>query len=697
MTSINKLSQQQLKEAIAIKAARDGFPEYCVTIDPHYQLEWFHHEIALKLEEAVKRVENGEDVRLMIFMPPRHGKSDTATQKFPSWVLGRHPEWPFIVSSYSQELATDFGQGTRDLMESGNYQNIFDTRLRADTQAKAKWMTEQKGGYTAVGVGGAITGRGFKVGIVDDPFKNREEADSPVTRESVHKWWRSTFYTRQEGNTLIVLILTRWHDDDLAGRLLKEQEEAEKFGEENIDKWEVLQFKALAETDEKYRKSGDALWPKKFSVPKLLRTKAGLGGYEWSALYQQNPIDEANQEFKREWIQYKTWNEVQAMQTRKFATIDSALSKNAKSDYTGVTRNYVNDLNEWHIKCQRYRISSKQMIDLIFTLHDEGMELIGIEEGAYLSAIEPFLKDEMDARGVYPNVVVLKHGGIMKETRIRGLVPRYENKKVWHIEQSCSDLEEEYFRFPKAVHDDCLDSLAYQNQVAAPPASGIGDRLTFEEIYANVTARVNDQKGTIIIGVSTATPVHYVVGNKEGLFFMRTAEAGSDPYKELDMLIKRWEKVIIVSDQVGDSLGIRQLQQKNPGKVYIAWLKNDVKTQEIVKWNYDNNEVTISKGPAVQQIIDELRDTRLSLSGKAEDWQPFIDEWLNMFRSWSVDNLGEKVSTWESSGPQHFVKATVFYRVGLEQYAESAAVIVTPDDGVSNLPVARVFNDGITF
>lgn len=683
---------------IATKAAHDGFPEYCVVIDPRYQLEWFHHEIALKLEDAARRVEKGEDVRLMIFMPPRHGKSDTATQKFPSWVLGKHPEWPFIVASYSQELATDFGQGTRDLMESENYRAIFDTRLRADTQAKAKWMTDQKGGYTAVGVGGAITGRGFKIGIVDDPFKNREEADSPVTRESVHKWWRSTFYTRQEGNTAIILILTRWHDDDLAGRLLKEQAEAEKFGEENIDKWEVLQFKAVAEEDGKHRKIGDALWPSKFSHTKLMRTKASLGGYEWSALYQQNPIDEANQEFKREWLQYRTADEVSKMRTRNFATIDSALSKNAKSDFTGVTRNYVNDSNEWHFKSQRYRISSKQLIDLIFTLHGEGMETIGIEEGAYYSAVEPFFKDEMAARGVYPNVVVLKHGGIMKETRIRGLIPRYGNKKVWHIDGSCVDLEEEYLRFPKSAHDDCLDSAAYQNQIAGPPSAGTGDRLTYQEIEQNLTKVTNSQEGTIIIGLSTESPVHYVVGNKDGLFYNRVCNDVKDPYAEISTLLNRWKKVFIIADQVGDVIGLKTLQAKHPGRIFIAWLKTDPASQNIVKWGEgpERGSVSVGKSAVMQQVIDEMRDKRFVINGEAEDWQDFTREFGDVYRLWETNAVGQKVSTWESSGPQHFIKATLFYRVGLERYATTEATIVG-SDLLGGLPTGRIFTDASPF
>lgn len=400
---------------------------------------------------------------------PTHN-SDLATQKYPAWVLGKSPKFPIIVSSYSQDLATKFGQDTRDIIDSKNYQYIFDSRLRSDTQPKANWMTEDGGGYLAVGVGGSITGKGFKIGIVDDPFKNREEADSPVVRESVWRWWASTFSTREEGNSAEIVILTRWHEDDLAGRLLKQQKEAEASGEEHFDKWEILQFKAVAEVDElPYRKAGEPLWAGKFSIDKLLSRKNSIGLYEWSALYQQEPVDVASQEIKKEWFRYRTLEEVHNLVTRKFATIDTALSKHAKSDSTGVTRNYVDIDNRWNIRSTRYRINSKGLIDLVFLLHDEGMEIIGIEEGAYKEAIQPFLEDEMRKRNKFPNIVTLKHGGVMKETRIRGLIPRYETGSIFHIVGECADLEEEAIKFPKGIHDDCIDSLAYQLQIAEQP------------------------------------------------------------------------------------------------------------------------------------------------------------------------------------------------------------------------------------
>lgn len=166
-TKPSSLSEREQIEAILREIAVNGtFAEYCIAIDPRYQLEWFHAAIAGKLEAGYHKLMSGQDVRMMIFMPPRHGKSDQATQKFPSWVLGKNPAIPIMVSSYSDELATDFGRLTRDVMQSPQYRIMYPTRLRQDAKATGKWLTEEGGSYSAVGVGGALTGRGFKIGIL---------------------------------------------------------------------------------------------------------------------------------------------------------------------------------------------------------------------------------------------------------------------------------------------------------------------------------------------------------------------------------------------------------------------------------------------------------------------------------------------------------------------------------------------------
>lgn len=396
----------------------------------------------------------------MVFMPPRHGKSEIVSVQFPAWAIGKDNDRQIIEASYSGDLATDFGRQTRDLIGNKEFSNIFsDVSLSEDSQAKGKWNTNGRGAYNAVGVGGATTGKGADILIIDDPIKNRQDADSEVIRETAHSWYRSTARTRLSPTGAIILVMTRWHDDDLAGRILKS---------ENADKWEVIRLPAIATQDEEFRKEGEALWGNHFTLDNLNETKSDLGGYEWSALYQQNPVDEESQEIKKEWFRYRKLEEIPET-NRKFATIDTALSKHAKSDSTGVTRNYVDVDNNWNIISTRYRINSKSLVDLIFQLHGEGFEQIGIEEGAYIEAVKPFMDEEMSKRNKFPNVITLKHGGVMKETRIRGLVPRYETKKIFHIVGRCTDLEEEALRFPKAVHDDCLDSLAYQLHIAEPP------------------------------------------------------------------------------------------------------------------------------------------------------------------------------------------------------------------------------------
>jgi hypothetical protein len=474
--NLSSLSEQEQTAAILSEIGRNGsFAEYCIAIDRSYQLEWFHEEIANKLEQGYRRMMAGDNVRIMIFMPPRHGKSDQATQKFPSWVLGKSPATPVMVSSYSDELATDFGHNARTIMQSAEYQAMFATRLRSDATAKGKWLTDQGGGYTAVGVGGALTGRGFKIGIVDDPFKNREEADSAVIRDSRHKWFQSTFYTRQEGNSMIIFILTRWHEDDLAGRVLREAQEAKQQGEP-YDDWDIIEYKGLATTDSVKRREGDALWPAKFSRQKLLTIKSAIGGYEFSALYQQTPIDEENRKFKQAWFRYRAYEDIRERQTYNIMTIDPRGTNDVKlgSDFIGVCVNFVDAEGNWNILCDRQKLGGTQLIDLIFTNWQRyDLHKICIEDNQFTQGLMAAITEQMRTRNVYPYIELVKHGGVQKELRIEALVPRYEHGGIYHLTiggaNQCQVLEEELKLFPKATNDDAGDALAYQNGNAVAP------------------------------------------------------------------------------------------------------------------------------------------------------------------------------------------------------------------------------------
>ncbi len=472
----SNLSEQEQNAAILKDVADNGtFAEYCIAIDPKYQLEWFHEEIAVKLEAGYEKLKRGEDVRLMIFMPPRHGKSDMATQKFPSWVLGKQPDWPIMVASYSDELATDFGQLTRDIMQSSAYQVMFPTRLRADAKAKGRWLSKEGGSYTAMGVGGSATGRGFKIGIVDDPFKNREEADSAVIRDSRHKWYQSTFSTREEGCSMIIFILTRWHEDDLAGRVLKNAAEAKAKGEPYTD-WEIIQYKAIATEDEPQRKEGEALWPDKFNLEKLMNKKQEHGSYEFSSLYQQTPVDEENRKFKQDWFKYREYDEVRSKQTLNIMTIDPRGKKDIQQgkDYVGYTINFIDTDNKWNLISSREKLSATALIDMMFTNWTRyNLHKIGIEDNQFTQGLMVSIEEEMRIRGMYIQIELLKHGGTQKELRIEALVPRYERGGIYHIKRygvnECEILEEELKLFPKAANDDASDSAAYQTNIATKP------------------------------------------------------------------------------------------------------------------------------------------------------------------------------------------------------------------------------------
>jgi len=456
------------KAIMVVYQAQKSLIDFAIATDSDYQDTWFHETMAIVFQSVLKKVENGQDARVILTVPPRHGKSELATMKFPAWLLGKHPEWPIMVASYSGDLAVDFGQGTREIIQSSSYQEIFKTRLKSDTQAKGKWMTKEGGGYMAAGAGGAITGKGFKIGIVDDIFKNREEAESDIIRNSRWDWYRSTFYTRQEGNTAIIIIGTRWHTDDVIGRIIAKQKEDEANNEEEYDKWTLIEFPAIAIKDEDFRKKGEALWPARFPIEKLRKNQTTLGPYEFAALYQCNPITSENQEFKEEWFKKRSWVEVEALDTRKFATIDPG-GKGIENDNTGIIRNYVDRQNKWNLKAMGVHFDSKELLEHIFKLHDEGFEKIGIEETVYLKAVEPFYKDACIKRNKFPNIVPIKQPTTQKEVRIRGLIPRYSSGGIYHIEGACKDLEDELIVFPKGANDDVPDALAMQNEIVEAP------------------------------------------------------------------------------------------------------------------------------------------------------------------------------------------------------------------------------------
>lgn len=431
----------------------------------NYEPSW-HHEVIAKELEQVEHFGDRDYKVLLVFVPPRHGKSELCSIGFPAWYLGRNPTKEIITVSYSAELAQDFGGKTRSVVAGEAFARIFiGLGLKEDEQAKAKWRTSEGGSYTSVGVGGAITGRGANILLFDDPIKNREEAESEVYREKVWQFFTSTAFTRLEPRGVIVVILTRWHIDDLAGRILKNPELSKRC--------KVIHFPAIATHREVDREVGEALWPQRFDLASLEEIKNTIGPYDWQSLYQGSPILTERQEFKPEWWKPTTEGAVEAMSCQRFLTIDTAISKMASADYTGFCDNRVNRENFWHLRAWRMRLGPEELVDAIFALHaSKRYDKIGIEKTIYLDALKPYLDSEQRRRNVFLPIVEVRHNQIQKEVRIRGLIPRYASGSVFHIEGECRDLEAEMMQFPQGLHDDVLDATAYQLQVTTPEVSG---------------------------------------------------------------------------------------------------------------------------------------------------------------------------------------------------------------------------------
>lgn len=285
-----RLNGDNLKKLYALKLAREELIPFCKLTYRNYLPNWHHRLLADKLTE----LESGTDGRLMILMPPRHGKSEIASVRFPAWYLGRNPESRVIATSYSARLAENFGRKVRDIVADPKFRMAFGIGLSGRSKAADRWETTSGGGYVAAGVGGSITGMGGDLLIIDDPFKNQEDADSKNYRDKVWDWYQSTLYTRIEKGGRIVVILTRWHEDDLAGRLLSR----------DGDEWDVVSFPAVAESDEEFRNTGDALWAEKYDLEALGQIRSAVGSRVWNALYQQRPAPEDGAVFKKSWFRF---------------------------------------------------------------------------------------------------------------------------------------------------------------------------------------------------------------------------------------------------------------------------------------------------------------------------------------------------------------------------------------------------------
>lgn len=378
----------------------------------------------------------------MIFAPPRHTKSELASRRFPAWYLGRHPDKQLIAATYSGDFALDFGREVRGIVQSEEYRPIFpDVSLAPDSQAANRWHTTQGGVSVYVGVGGPITGRGAHIALIDDPFKNREEADSEVRRETVWKWYTSTLRTRLMPGGAVILIMTRWHDDDLAGRLLEKQP----------DEWRVVELQAIADEG---KPSERALWPEWYDLDALKRIRNDVGPRDWSALFQQRPTPDDGTYFKREWL--KHWS-VKPDSLHIYGTSDYAVTDGG-GDYTvhrvwGVAPNGdIYRLDGW-----RGQTAADEWIEQKLNLIKRYKPVAWFgEAGVIQKAVEPMLTRRMRERKVYCRMEWLPSIAD-KPTRARGIQSRMAMGAVYF--EPGADVEE-FVRFPAGKHDDDVDTAS---------------------------------------------------------------------------------------------------------------------------------------------------------------------------------------------------------------------------------------------
>lgn len=449
-----------------------------------------------RIAQAVEDVENGHDRRLIIEMPPRSGKSLLATQVSPAWMLTTHPSWPILVTSYSGQLATSWGRQVRRwIAEKRLGEHV---KIRPDAGAASDWELEKGGALRSRSIREGLTGYGAKVLIIDDPHKDFIDAHSEISRDEVWNWWTSVAQTRLQPPSLVVVIMTRWHEDDLVGRLLSKEYDGDP------DEWEVIRFPAIAEEhDVLGRREGDPLFSplieedREAALRRWASVKRSVGAYTWSALYQQSPAPAKGAIFDADaWRFWTTDPEISATspntvlidpekdlaQATWADSWDATFKKTASSDYVVGQRWARLGANRYLIGQHRERMTFTETIAEM--LRWEKPESLGgtgrfvhtrlIEDKANGTAILDVLRDKISGlKPVNPTV--------SKEARARAVTPEIESHNVFlpHPKQPgnewVADLLTEVRNFPNDKHDDQVDSLSQALlHLREPHRGGIG-------------------------------------------------------------------------------------------------------------------------------------------------------------------------------------------------------------------------------
>lgn len=450
------IDQLEYREVLGImkQEARGNLLAYTCACDPFYNESPVHSFVGRKLQAVAE----GKIKRLILAMPPRHGKSRLTAVELTTWILGKNPRAKIITASFSGALSKKHSKEARARLLHPFYQETFPTRLHPFDRAAERWATTDGGEYQAVGIHGTLTGLGADYLIIDDPLKDHQEANSFATREKVWQWYISTAYTRLMPDAAIIVIMTRWHVDDLVGRLLdpnrvKELAEAGLTGET----WEVVSLPAIAkDNDPMGRQVGEALDPVRYPIDALRGKRIVMDRFNWSALYEQNPVPAGGRYINGEYIRIVSPEDVPKNQ-RWFRFWDLAATVKKESDWTvglkgcliGDTLYLADEIRgQWAWPQARAKIMQAAAAERI----PVGIEVVGQSVTTY-DDLQDLIGEWCVVRKLTPETDKL--------TRALPWIPKVENRKVclvrgdWNI-----DFINELEAFPRGTHDDRVDAVS---------------------------------------------------------------------------------------------------------------------------------------------------------------------------------------------------------------------------------------------
>ena len=445
---------RRAENELKIREARNNLLSFISVTYKDYKIGWVHQEICETLDLFLKDLIDGKRPRLIITMPPRSGKSEIVSRRFPAYFLGKYPDLSIISVSYSATLAEDFCRDVQRIIDSDEYKAIFPNTKLSDKKDKNYKRTsdifeivDHKGVYCSAGVGGGITGKGCDILIIDDPIKNRQEANSENTRKKIFDWYSSTAYTRLSPIGGVIMMCTRWHLDDLIGKVLSDK---------NQKPFHVISYPAIAEHDEPHRKQGEALHPERFSLEILNEIKSTLSASDWLSLYQQRPTPEGGAIFEVSKLRYYDETSEPKRFDQVVGSWDMTFKENKTSDFV------VGQL--WGRKGSEFYLLDmvRDRMDFVKTLKvfinfankHKNCNCWLVEDKANGTAIISTLKKHIS--GIIP--ITPKES---KQERAYAITPYLEAGNIFFPKNQkfTKDLEEEMLQFPAGVHDDTVDSM----------------------------------------------------------------------------------------------------------------------------------------------------------------------------------------------------------------------------------------------